>query len=230
MKLRPWLERGAILVAALATIATSRAGWVVEAPRLPDDPNQARIIVVEASHEPHVEMRIGGNYENPTPLDPGTTWPGKARYLIPAGAVVDRVLISDKCKGDSCKKCEAPSDARIRIESITPVRTWKLEATSSPEVQPTNMNPDTWTTFRIPIDASHPVRLVVKSTGPKGFVSHYNHEHHVDFGTVQVPTSFTWSVTATIEEACLDPAKPCEPTALAHVTIGAIAREDQNAH
>lgn len=225
MKLRGWLERGAIIVAALATIATSRKGWVVETRPGADDPNTARIYVVESTHEPHLEMYVGGNYENPRPLGPAPTWPGTASYLIPVGASVGRVFISDKCSGGACKKCEAPSDAKVRILSITPSRTWTLEATVSPEIQPTNMNPDTWTTFRVIVDASHPVRLFVTSTGPKGMVSHGSGEHHVDFGIVQVPTSFTWSVTAKIEEACVDATKPCEPPALAHVSIDSIARE-----
>jgi len=229
MKLRGWLERGAIVVAALATIATSRKGWVLEANKVPDDPDHARIIVVEATHEPHVEMYIGKNYENPRSLDPAATWPGKARYLIPAGAVVQRVLISDHCSGGACKKCEVPPDARIKIESITEVRTWKLETTSTPPVQPTNMNRDSWTTFRVEVDSSHPARLRVESTGPEGRVSSYGGEYHVDFGVVQVNTSFTWTVTAMIEEACLDPAQPCEPPATAHLAIKSIARESNNA-
>ncbi len=222
MKLRAWLERGVIIIAALATIATSRKGWVVEAPKVSDDPNAARIYVVEATHKPHLEMYTNSSYESPKALDGEPTWPGKARYLIPSGATIGRVYISEKCSGGggACSKCEAPTDAKVRIESVTPVQTWTLEATKSPDVQPTNMNPDVWTTFRVIVDASHLVRLRVQSTGPEGRVSHYNGEHHVDFGTVQMPTSFTWTVTAKIEQACPDVTKPCTPPADARLSIG----------
>lgn len=227
MKLRAWLERGVIMVAALATIATSRKGWHVEATRLPEDPARARIYVVEASHEPHVEMIINGNYESPKPLEPVAAWPGTARYQIPAGGAIQRVVISEKCSGSMCKKCEAPADAKVRIVSITPIHTWTLETTATPPVQPTTMRADQWTRFRIDVDASHPVRLRVQSTGPEGTSSFdaYDKAHFVGFGSVQTPASFTWTVTAIIEEACPDVTKPCSPPADAKLSIKTIARE-----
>lgn len=126
MKLRAWIERGVIVVAAFATIATSRAGWVVEATKLPDDPTGARIYVVEATSEPSVDMVINGAYDRPNPLSPVAVWPATVRYQIPAGATVSGVQIGAKCDGNTCKKCEAPSDAKVRIVSITPIHTWTL--------------------------------------------------------------------------------------------------------
>jgi len=227
MKLRAWLERGVIIVAALATIATSRKGWHVEATRLPEDPARARIYVVEASQEPHVEMIVNGNHENPTPLEPVAAWPGTARFQIPAGGDVQRVVISARCNGSMCKKCETPASAKIRIVSITPIHTWTLETTAKPPVQPTTMRVDQWTRFRIEVDASHPVRLRVQSTGPAGTSSYYpsGNVHFVGFGPVQTPASFTWTVTAIIEEACPDVTKPCSPPADARLSINSIARE-----
>ena len=73
MKLRAWCERGVIIVAALATIATSRKGWTVEAVHVADDPTKGRIFVVEATHEPRLEVQVGPNYENPAPLAPAAT-------------------------------------------------------------------------------------------------------------------------------------------------------------
>ncbi|MBA3457634.1 MAG: hypothetical protein H0T42_31420 [Deltaproteobacteria bacterium] len=217
-----------IVVAALATIATSRQAWVVEATPVVDELDQARMYVVEASHEPHVSMHSGSNYENRRPLGV-PTWPGKASYLIPAGAVIGRVFISEKCTGGSCKTCKPPADAKVRIEAITPVGTWTLEARKSPTVQPTVMPPNTWTTYRVVVEASHHVRLRVESTGPAGTVSEYGYAHHIDFGIVQAVTTFTWSVIATIEQPCADLTKPCEPPADARISIEAIIPESRDA-
>lgn len=227
MKLRAWCERGVIAVAAFATIATSRAGWVVEATKLSDDPTRARIYVVEATSQPRVDMIINGDYESAESLDVVTSWPATARFQVPAGATVQRVLIDERCtSGSMCEKCEAPSSAKVRIASITPIHTWALETTATPPVQPTSLGTEQYLRFRVEIDASHPVRLRVDSTGPKGRGSYHSSEstYFVDFEPVQAPTSFTWTLTAMMEKACPEIAKPCSPPADAKVTIKSIAR------
>lgn len=228
MTTRAWIDRGVILVAALATIATSRGGWVVEATKLPDDPTRARIYVVEATSEPRVELIVDGNHESAKRLDAVTSWPGTARFQIPAGATIQRVLISERCtSGSMCEKCVAPSNAKIRIASITPISTWTLDTSATPPVQPTTLEPDRFLRFQIDIDASHPVRLRVDSTGPKGIGSYHLHDkrYYVDFESVKAPTSFTWTLTAIMEEPCPEVAKPCSPPADTKLSITSIARE-----
>ncbi len=221
MKLRAWLDRGVIIIAALATMATSRKSWVVEATLPPNDATKARIVVVEASYVPEVSTADG----RATPLGP-TSWPGTGRFLVRSGVAITQVYVSEKCNGSMCKKCEAPRDAKVRVVSIDPVETWTLSATRAPDQQPTQLEANKWTRYRIAVDSSHPAHLTVKSSRD-AYVSGWGAEFYVDLGIVDVPTSVTWSVTATIEEPCEDLTKSCAQPAGAHVNITSIAREVQ---
>lgn len=222
MTRRQWLERGVIVIAAVASIATSRKGWRLEAKLVADDPAKARLITVEASQEPSVEIdqhSVGVL----RPHDGGTVWPGTARYLVPTGARVQYVSIGAKCSGGLCSgECKVPSGQYVSVTSSTPVETWKLAIKHEP--QTVTLEPGKYTTHRISVEATHRAQLEVDTNGLTPDVGAWGDAFNVSWPVVQAPTQVTWTPRLEIEGLCATPG-PCTPPPDAKVTITNITVE-----
>ena len=222
-KVRTWCERGAIVAAVLASIATSKTKSHATLPN--DDPSTARLIVVEASSEPWVSTSGPGYLQ---PQDRATKWPGTARYLIPQGVAFAKVEVPAAGPVFSC--CTEPEATVVRVVSSTAVATWKIETTS--ESVNSTLHPNELTVFRVAFDASLPPRVEIAGSPshPSNIDVGDGVVEHVGDGVVEVRfpadpsrTTITWTLHATIEGACPD-LKPCEPPAGARLSIGAVNR------
>src|SRR5262245_57003653 len=97
---RQWAERIVIVIAALASIATSPRKWVLEATPPPPAAGKAMVVTIDASREPEVWAVSGQDAAKllyPTEggratVEPAAalSWPGQAHYFVPAGARLQR--------------------------------------------------------------------------------------------------------------------------------------------
>lgn len=133
-RLSKWARRAVVIAASLATIATSRAKWSVEA-TLPPPPTpgpQGTLVTVEASHEPSVSLRLvpktGGGVSD---REERTPWGGRGTYYLPPRHELSAVSIEGFCSGGLCDKCVVPPGAFVRVVNEEPVEPWTLSVTSS---------------------------------------------------------------------------------------------------
>jgi hypothetical protein len=245
---RQWAERLVIVIAALASLATSPGWWVVQATLPPPPPDKAMAVMVEASREPEVWIEDGrGGQKRLAPTvaarSPGApaatpTWPGEGRYLVPAGARLQRVEIRERCKLKLCGgKCKPPDTEYVRVTSATAVDAWTAQARSSPV-----------TTV---LDTSKPLpryRAVIKSSrlpvtfevegAPDGFTpsiwpgasGHLTELRVAWFASnpQAPPATVTWTARATIQGECPGPAACAVPEGEA-VQIMAVEEEAPDA-
>lgn len=209
-----------IVVAALASIATSRKKWRLDADLTRDDPSKARLVTIEASQQPEVGLDPISSGVALQPHDGGTTWPGTVRYLLPAGASLERVMVTGVCGGGACSSdCTIPSDQFVKLTSSTPVETWKLEIKHEP--QTTTLEPGTYAVHGIRIEATHRARIRVDTDGLVPTVSGYGGAFHVSWPQVTTTTKVTWTPRIEIEGLCATPG-PCTPPPDAKVAVTAI--------
>jgi hypothetical protein len=216
MKLRWWIERSVIVVAAVAAMATSKRKWHVPATLPPDAATGARIYTVEASLEP--VFRISSTPYHLKPMEPAT-WPGKARYLVPSDARVEVVELYGTCSGGFCggkTVCE-PEGSYIRVASVEAIATWKLEVLT-PTVGTIVTSPMKERS-RFKLTASHPPRLFLESPHVRGSVAERSGYVFVEWGFVDKPVETASFVKAVIEGQCPG-ADPCEPPADAKLELG----------
>jgi hypothetical protein len=126
--LRRWAGRGAVAIAALASVATSKPGWHVDAALPPGAPSstpatgsQGILMTVEASRRPTVPCRLHA-YEVLAPLAPlaPNTMPWHADYLCPPGGALAGIMV----EGPSHSGREVPAGEYVRITKAALVQTW----------------------------------------------------------------------------------------------------------
>lgn len=216
---RRWLERLAIVVAVIATMATSTRTWRVDATLPADDATGVRRLVVEASKPPIIR-----GSDKPDPLEPlePAVWPGHARYLLPRGVKLAEAYVEGGCAPRflSCGTSTCGPDAFIRVVSIAPATTWSLDVDASHRITTV----DVLKQSRFRLTSSHPVRLKVVSDVNLGTPLERDGYVYVSwaaaaYNTRRQPHELEWSVRATIEGACPDD-RPCEPPAEARLVLG----------
>jgi hypothetical protein len=163
-----WVERGVLIIAVLASIATSRKGWTVEA-KLPAASTKATLVTVEATQQPSLQMvdRFG-NWAAPETVRAGT-WPGTGVYFVPAGSQLQRVEVDGPCKQGLCAgECTIPDGVKVAVTSSVPVESWTLDDTSETStvvLDPAQQSP----MYEVKLLASrYPAALSV-TTEPAGF-------------------------------------------------------------
>ena len=169
---RTWAGRGALVVAALAAIATSPARWSLAVPAPPTRPptSSATLATVEASQLPMVMERTASGETMPiAPLDelaPGAAWPGRAEYLVPAGRTLDGARLIGVCSnpGMCSGACAPPPDAFLRFGRVDAATEWTIEVESAPQSM-------TMTTtmferaFDVAVEATRRVAVTVQLNG-----------------------------------------------------------------
>jgi hypothetical protein len=169
-RLSAWARRGAVLMAALASVATSQAGWQVDA-KLPVGVTAdatGRRLVVEGSQAPSITAKraSGGSEMQPACEEPAP-WAGHGTYYLPPGFVPPGVSIQghDCSKGGGmCSACEPPVGAFVRVVKVESVAPWSLTATG--EEQTTHVDAThTSVGFLVEVDATRPVELEAEPTG-----------------------------------------------------------------
>jgi hypothetical protein len=231
-RMRRWLERLAIVAAALATIATSPPRWRLEATSLPPpDREHATRLIVEASDQPEVMVHDGATQRWLRP--DGSKWPGKTEYLVPRGATVTEVSLRGICHGGGMcqggsKGCEIPKAAFVRVASSAAVDTWRAETAmtaTSTVLDPSAPQPS----YRVVVTATREATLhidtdhsavVPQVSGP--FVDEFAVTWPAVKGFAR-PVTVTWTAHAVIEGPCPAPG-PCTPPDTEHVEIRSISR------
>jgi hypothetical protein len=228
-----WTRRAALIAASLAAVATSRARWTVHATLpspLPADPAKGTRIVVEASHEPSVEVRLAGRTEQIL-LHPEEKagWLGSGTFYVPPGYELANASISGVCDGGMCSPCVAPATAFVKVAKQEAVRAWSLSASSAEQTTPLDVQAgEVWR--RVRVSASDLAQLEVLPAGdPAGFpparivrVWDNGSAFRViwDARPPEPDASLTvrWIARATIYGFCPGEGE-CKPPATAHVSI-----------
>jgi len=226
--LRRWLERAVVVVAALATIATSRPRWHVRLTELPEPPDPAKParLIVEASHQTELTIQDAS----------GTRWilperssaPDRPQYLVPPGARLDVIEMTGLCHTGMCDgPCKAPADAFVRIASITATETWHAEDTqdATAVLDPGAPSP----TFRVSVLATRAPTLQIdvadRAITPmvSGPVGGYFYVRWSAPGGRALPLTVAWTARAVVEGLCpgLDPcaAPPDEHVEIQGITL-----------
>jgi hypothetical protein len=208
---RKWAERIVIAIAVVASIATSPKRWTVDAALPPPVPGKPMIVTVEASEEPN--LWIVGVEGPPRRLDPPSTWPGRGRYFMPAGALLKQVSINGPCSMGLCSSgdCKPPDTAYVRVASATPVDGWIAEARSAPVTTVLDASKPT-PSYRVTLEASRlPIALEIEGApfnlAPKVWSIHLvpTPTFSVDWTASDaqpVPVTVTWTARATIQGEC----------------------------
>jgi len=168
-RLSAWARRGAVLAAALASIATSQARWNVIA-TVPAGTRPAASgtrMTVEASEAPRVTaQRKQDGAEVQPPREESTPWAGRGTYYLPPGFVPE-VSLEGRCSGGMCTPCTTPPDAYARILGLDVVAPWSLSATSD-ELPVRSDAPTAYLSFVVRVEASRHVELEAVPTGGDG--------------------------------------------------------------
>ena len=133
-RLSSWARRGAVLVAALASVATSAPEWqlAAKAPAGAPAGGSGTRMTVEASQEPLVYSWLHANASStPTLREESTPWGGRGTYYLPPGFEPRVSITGGTCSrgGGMCSACEPPLNAYVRIARLEPVAPWSLSAT-----------------------------------------------------------------------------------------------------
>lgn len=214
---RRWLQFGVLVIAAAASMATSKKkGWVIEADVANDAGGKPRIMFVEASEEPTVTLDNGERVQPMAGYYTGM-WAGTARYLIPGDRKVTNVFIQGSCGGGcdaSTNGCDPPASATVKVHSIKPVATWRREAITPQKTEEVGAHRTT-----IPFVASHPIRFELTAEGRDRFASKQGSSIVIDWSAYpDTPSKATWSLRVIMEEVC--PTDVCEPPANAKLELG----------
>lgn len=208
---RTWAERIVIAIAVVASIATSPRGWTVDAVLPPPLPGKPMVVTIEASEEPI--FWIEGVEGQPRQLDPPSTWPGRGRYFVPAGARLKQVSVNGRCSGGLCSNgdCKAPDTAYVRVASAAPVDGWAAEARSAPVTTVLDRARPA-PSYRVTIEASRlPIALEIEGAPfnlvPKVWAAQLGPTatYYVDWtasAAQPVPVTVTWTARATIQGEC----------------------------
>jgi hypothetical protein len=226
---RRWLERAAIVAAALAIIATSPRRWRLAATSLPPrDPDHATHLIIEASEQSDITIhdRTSQRYLYPI-RSPG---PVRSEYFVPRGATIDEISIRGICHERMClggsNPCEIPKNAYVRVVSNAPVGSWHSDADAAPTttvVDPAALPPR----YRVVVRATSRTTLQVDAgnAAVPEIVGPFGDEFEVTWPTAGLarPVTITWTARAMIEGPC-PTIEPCEPPATEQVEIRSISR------
>jgi hypothetical protein len=119
-----------VVVAALASIASPRPTWVLDAVWPGDAPHstpagtKGLLLTITATATPTVECAIAGSDYQLEPLPGGT-----GRYLCPPGGTIRLVKLTGNAAGGCCKP-DPPGDQAIRIDRVEVVETWSVVVTT----------------------------------------------------------------------------------------------------
>ena len=208
---RIWAERIVIVIAAVASIATSPRRWSVEATPPPPAPGKAMAVTLEASEAPNVWIVDGpGGARRLADVTPA--WQGRARYFVPAGARIQQIEITGRCSTGLCAgKCKPPDTAHVRVTSATAVDAWIAEDRSAP-VTTVLVSSAPTPSYRVTIEASRlPIALEIDvdprhlapevRSGASGPVSTFYVDWHVS-NAQTAPATVSWTARATIQGEC----------------------------
>jgi hypothetical protein len=168
-RLSLWSRRAVVVLAALASIATSQARWSLEAKAPPGISPGAKgtLLTVEASREPYVSRRRpGGGAVLATAREDTAPWSNSGAYYLPPGFELSAVTISGHdcgSGGGMCSACEPPPGSFVRIANVEPVAPWSL-STDGAELIAHADNAGKTTSFTVEIDAGRPVDLEAVAT------------------------------------------------------------------
>jgi hypothetical protein len=218
---RRWLEGGAILCAALATMATSRPHFVKDAELPPYSTLSARIVTIEASEWP--EVIVNPPDDSPergyraTPMEPATS--GTYRYLIPLEYKLARVRVDGFKECGFCGgSCKEPAGVKVAVTAVTPVTTWFLTATTGPQVELVPGGTSIDKVFTVPPGTR------VWVTGDEERVNTWGVENgQARVSLVAMSTSdveVEWGLSARLEGVCPDPHVACSPPPGTTLTLG----------
>lgn len=161
---RTWAGRGVLVIAALASIATSRPRWHLEPVRpagaptaTPQGGTRGLAVTVEASAEPSVGCNLPGlGYRELRPLTPSAgsaSSSTQTQYLCPPGGSLDRIIISGHNGGNGCKEPQPPPDQFVRITKLEAVETWSVSAEASFTIPPPVEDP-TYSVVKVVVQSS----------------------------------------------------------------------------
>lgn len=215
---RWWLERAAIVVAAYATLATSRARWRIDAEKpATENASIARVIVVEASHPPEIFILWDSGGRRTADALEKPPWTGRGSFVIPENAKLEDAYITDYCKGGCFSNCTPPDDAHVRIVASTVKHTWKLEASTDAVI--TKVLPDMTSRERFKLTASHPVRITERSDSPAVHATREGDYIVTSWPWVEKAAEIRWSFHVLMEQPCAGDG-PCKPPPDAKLVLG----------
>jgi len=191
---RPWW----VIVFAVASMATPRPRWWLEAEVPKNDTFEARLVEIEASHPPEISLQDATGTSNLRP-PPGSTWPGKATFFIPKGQRIYGVKIWNWCSGSGCCSCDEPDGAYIRITKLEDTAAWVYEHKGTPHHM--ELVPGKFHRTRITVTADHPVHVVANHELMSG-VQTYDGGFLVHWKDVPEPRSFDWTPHLTMQGPC----------------------------
>ena len=118
-----------LVVAAFASIATSKPKWHVEAhpPATQISGDLGSLAVIEASQVPDDVHCVTAQFpylRAALRTNVGTRY----EYLCPPGSHFGDVVIAGSGSGRGCGKPETPDDAFVRFVELKPVKMWRAEA------------------------------------------------------------------------------------------------------
>lgn len=233
-----------VVLAALASIATSPARWQVTAPPVPKPAGgKGQLVTIEASSVPHVSVANPSMSRRLRPENDSAAWTGRAQYFVPPSELLKSVEITGTCGGGFCSKCVPPPGAFARVVSAVDVEPWTIDATLPP-IKVDMPTPSVYPGYDVVVEATRTPTLMVKLGAPiaGGF---YVSESYVTpspspstesqpalkryrFGmswyresNAVGPVSGTWTPIATIAGYCQE-AGPCVAPANERVAIVAV--------
>jgi hypothetical protein len=236
-RLRPWMERLVLLVAAVSVLATSKGPrWRITA-TAPGASPTARVLTVEASAQPQLLANSAAGrggvlaWKGQTFASP---WPGRADYLVLPGWDVTLVELEGPCSGGGCGRapppCVPPPGAFLRVVAVTPVESWTLSADATVTTPPgkyevrveASRAPDI-AAIPVPGPAAVPGVAGVYDTS-EGHVTPPSYSFQVEWAAPGSPPSFAWTARAVIGDECPSPTTPCTAPAGETVRIAPIVR------
>ena len=231
--LRRWGARAMVLVAALASIATSPLRWKLAAPppTIVATAGHGEVLVVEASQEPTVSIERGvASRYAPRRGGAGAAWTTSGEFFVPFGWSVAKIEIMGSCGGGLCSsRCVPPPTAFVRVARVDVVDTWSLEDTLVTAVMFDVTR--TAISLDVEVDSSAGVDLsadTMSSTPPGLKVAAYVFDYPGPGSSVRTygvnlsagATTLTTAdikLTATLHGIC--PGGACSPPVAAHVKI-----------
>jgi hypothetical protein len=205
-KARTWLGRGAVVAAALASIATQRPKWTLEpawpagAPRATPSGSHGLLLSITSTAQPTVECALAGSDYTLEPL-PGAT----GRYLCPPGGTITRVALSGHA-GGGCGKPEPPSDQTIRIDRVDVVETWSIMVATQARTVDDGFSRSGWVHTASPYKPFATAAFASGSSARAPTAWVYGRDIRID---VDRPDAADVDVHATIYGPC--EAQPCSP-------------------
>jgi hypothetical protein len=139
--MRVWASRLLVVIAALASIATSRKKWELSASAPDGMPTEATgsnalRITIEASAQPEVHCDFPSGPYASRWLPPELTTPPSYLYMCPPGGKLGEVTLSGPVTGGGCsgKEQNPPKDTALRIAKTELVPMWNASVEDSFEI------------------------------------------------------------------------------------------------